>query len=175
MSWKRSRRRNDWDDDFFGFDFRTGFEDLDEMIESMFKTALSGGEGPVYYGYSVTVGPDGKPHVKEFGNVKPTRKGTFEMGAREPFVDTVVEEKEGRLKVVAEMPGVEKQDIKLEAHENSLSISARHGDRTYQTNVPLSQKVEPSSASAIYNNGVLEVKLKLKDGQKPGGVNIRVD
>ena len=26
--------------------------------------------GPIVYGYSMTIGPDGKPHVKEFGNVK---------------------------------------------------------------------------------------------------------
>ena len=27
--------------------------------------------GPIVYGYSMTIGPDGKPHVREFGNVKP--------------------------------------------------------------------------------------------------------
>ena len=26
--------------------------------------------GPIVYGYSMTIGSDGKPHVKEFGNVK---------------------------------------------------------------------------------------------------------
>ncbi len=88
MSWRRGSRRkrdDEWDsefDDLFGFNFRLGFEDLDEMIESMLRTATSAGKetgvnGPVYYGYSVNVGPDGKPHVREFGNVRPTRKGTF--------------------------------------------------------------------------------------------------
>src|SRR6185437_820693 len=27
--------------------------------------------GPIVYGYSMTIGPDGKPHIQEFGNVKP--------------------------------------------------------------------------------------------------------
>ena len=27
--------------------------------------------GPMVYGYSMTVGPDGKPKIREFGNVKP--------------------------------------------------------------------------------------------------------
>jgi HSP20 family protein len=31
--------------------------------------------GPVVYGYSMTVGPDGKPRVREFGNVKRSRFG----------------------------------------------------------------------------------------------------
>ena len=184
MSWKinnRRKGRDDWDEDeLFGFNFRLGFEDMDEMIESMFKTAMSAGRdagsnGPVYYGYSVTIGPDGKPNVKEFGNVRQTKKGTFELGSREAFVDTVVDEREGKLKVVAEMPGVEKQDIHLEALEDSLNIKAEHGDRKYDTNVALNTKVEPSSASATYNNGVLEVKLDLKEGQKPKGVKVKVE
>ncbi|HEX9317455.1 MAG TPA: hypothetical protein VF884_00810, partial [Nitrososphaeraceae archaeon] len=28
--------------------------------------------GPLVYGYSVTIGPEGKPNVKEFGNVRPS-------------------------------------------------------------------------------------------------------
>lgn len=184
MSWRRNNRwkgRDDRDEDnLFGLNFRFGFEDIDEMIESMFKTAMSaerdvGSNGPIYYGYSVTVGPDGKPNVKEFGNMRPTRKGTFELGSREAFVDTVVDESDGKLKVVAEMPGVEKQEIHLEALEDSLNIKAEHGDRKYDTNVALSMKVDPTSASASYNNGVLEVKFKLKEGQKPRGVNVKVE
>src|SRR3954462_3592332 len=31
--------------------------------------------GPIVYGYSMTIGPDGKPHVKEFGNVKSLGNG----------------------------------------------------------------------------------------------------
>jgi HSP20 family protein len=190
MSWRRrSNRRSDDEDDSdelanpFDFGMRFGFEDIDEMIDSMMRAARStmrGADstafGPVYYGYSVTVGPDGKPQVREFGNAKPTRRGTFEVGTREPFVDTVVDEKEGKLKVVAEMPGIQREDIHLEAMEDSLSIHAEHGDRKYDATVPLSNPVEVNSASATYNNGVLEVKLKLKGGQqKPKGVAIKID
>ena len=31
--------------------------------------------GPFVYGYSMTIGPDGKPRVKEFGNVKSPQTG----------------------------------------------------------------------------------------------------
>jgi len=31
--------------------------------------------GPFVYGYSMTIGPDGKPVIREFGNVQPTRRG----------------------------------------------------------------------------------------------------
>ena len=31
--------------------------------------------GPMRYGYLMTVGPEGKPRIREFGNVKPSRFG----------------------------------------------------------------------------------------------------
>jgi HSP20 family protein len=192
MSWRRrtSRRQDredsdneDADDDFWGpldFDFRLGFGEIDDLIKNMFRAANSAEaqsphSGAVYYGYSVTVGPDGKPHVREFGNVKPTNRGTLQVGSREPFVDIVVDEKSNELKVVAEMPGVQREDIHLEALENSLTIRAEHGDRKYDTTVPLNHPVDTSTASATYNNGVLEVRMKLKGILKPKGVNIKID
>jgi HSP20 family protein len=185
MSWRRrsSRRESNDEDDImspFDFDFRFGFEDIDDLIKNMFKAAHSiEAQGPnsnaVYYGYSVTVGPDGRPQVREFGNVKPTNRGTFQVGSREPFVDTVLDEKSNELKVVAEMPGIQREDIHLEALENALTIRAERADRKYDTTVPLGQPVETSTATATYNNGVLEVRMKLKGSSKPKGVNIKVD
>lgn len=186
MSWRRRKNRSDRDDEEddwfntpFDFDFRMGIGDIDEMIKGMFKAARSleqdASSGPIYYGYSVTVGPDGKPNVREFGNVRSTNKGTLQVGSREPFVDVVLDDKEGKLKVVAEMPGIQREDIHLEALEDSLTIRAEHGERKYNTAVPLSKLIEPSSASATYNNGVLEVKLMLKEQTKPRGVSVKID
>ena len=123
----------------------------------------------------MNVGPDGKPHVREFGNVKPTRRGTFELGSREPFVDVVVDDKDQSLKVVAEMPGVQKEDIELQATEDSLTVKAKNKDRNYETTVPLNNPVVADSAKATYRNGILEVVLKLKEAPKPKGLNIKVD
>ena len=73
------------------------------------------------------------------------------------------------------MPGVQKQDIQLEVRYNSLSIKALNKDRNYDTEVPLERPVDASETKASYNNGVLEVKLKLKSPAKPKGVNVKVD
>ncbi len=189
MSWKYTNRKRRFEDrderDFFenpfNFGFRFGFQDVDEMIDSMFKTAYSLEENmkpnanTIYYGYQVNIGPDGKPHVREFGNVRPTKKGTFELGSREPFVDVVLDNKENVLKVVAEMPGVQKQDIKLQATEEALSIKAESKERNYDTSVPLDTQVDPGTARASYNNGILEVTLRLKSQPKQNGHTINVD
>lgn len=189
MSWgypnRRKKERDDDNPDFFadpfGFGFRSGFEDIDEMMHGMFRTMneLNNQAEPnpntIYYGYQVTVGPDGKPHVREFGNVKPTNRGTFELSSRQPFVDVVADEKENALKVVAEMPGVQKEDIDLRVTEDTLAIKAQNKDKKFDTEVPLDAKVDPSSAKASYNNGILEVRLKLLAPLKKKGVNVKVD
>ena len=149
------------------------------MIEGMLKTVESTGpesdHNSIFYGYQINVGPDGKPHVKEFGNVKPTRRGTLELGSREPFVDVVMNDKDQTVKVIAEMPGVQKENIELKATEDSLAIKAKNNDRTYDTTVPLNATVDPDSAKASYRNGVLEVVLKMKEASTTKGTNIRVE
>ncbi|MFB5630764.1 MAG: archaeal heat shock protein Hsp20 [Nitrosopumilaceae archaeon] len=129
--------------------------------------------GPYYYGYQMTVGPDGKPHVREWGNVRPTNvlPGS---GTREPYVDEVLDEKNRTLKLVAEMPGIEKSDIKVNVVENTVSITAEHDKRKYQSRVPLKNKVDENSAKAQYSNGVLELTFKLAE-EKPKGKLVAVD
>ena len=46
--------------------------------------------GPFVYGYSMKIGPDGKPEIQEFGNIKKGLKGTPQVKEeREPLVDIV--------------------------------------------------------------------------------------
>ena len=68
--------------------------------------------GPIVYGYSVTVGPDGKPVIREFGNIRrgPSREWKEAItDIREPLVDMVEGEKD--IRVIAELPGASKKDI----------------------------------------------------------------
>ncbi len=130
--------------------------------------------GPIVYGYSVTIGPDGKPVVREFGNV---RKGEGRpwneiQDKREPLVDVVSSDKEVR--VIAEMPGVSKQDIDLTVNEKSLVISVEKEDRRYYKELDLPGVVDPKGAKSSYNNGVLEVTIPLKSPAGTG-VKLRVD
>ena len=54
------------------------------------------------------------------------------------------------------MPGVSKNDLKLSATENVVTISAKHEDKKYHTEVPLLVKIDAKSADASYNNGIRE-------------------
>jgi len=71
------------------------------------------------------------------------------------------------IQVFAEVPGVEKSDIKLNATENSLSIAVDTETRKYHKEVELPERVDPDSVKATYRNGVLEVTLKKLEKKKP--------
>jgi len=130
--------------------------------------------GPIVYGYSVTIGPDGKPVVKEFGNVRKGEGSLWKQiqDKREPLVDVVSSDKEVR--VIAEMPGVNKEDIDVTVNDKSLIISVDKEERRYYKELDLPGVVDPKGAKSTYNNGVLEVTVPLKS-RGGRGIRLRVD
>ena len=121
--------------------------------------------GPFVYGYSVKIGPDGKPVIREFGNIKPGpgREGEPPLNLqdrREPLIDLIEEDE--KIKVVAELPGVEKEDIKLYVSRDTLTIDVDTPERRYRKELDLPFEIEESSATSTYLNGVLETTLTKK-------------
>jgi HSP20 family protein len=173
------------------------FEEMRKEMERMFEETLqnvervpkdlvreyqtpSGGKvrqlGPLVYGYSVTVGPDGKPVVREFGNVKPmlgTAGGAPQLTSeREPLADVVTTDKE--VKVVVEMPGISKEDIKVNAFDNKVEIStSEKAERKYHKIVELPPDADIDSVKSNYKNGILEITFSKKE--RPKGKEIKVD
>ncbi|HDO41283.1 MAG TPA: Hsp20/alpha crystallin family protein, partial [Candidatus Bathyarchaeota archaeon] len=92
---------------------------------------------------------------------------------REPLVDII--NTNGEIKVIAELPGVEKKDIKLHGTETSLTISVDTPQRKYYKEVELPEKVDPKQAKSTYKNGVLEVTLPKKKEEKPKGEPIKIE
>jgi HSP20 family protein len=121
--------------------------------------------GPFVYGYSVKIGPDGKPIIREFGNIKPGpgREGEPPLNLqdrREPLIDLIEEDE--KIKVVAELPGVEKEDIKLYVSRDTLTIDVDTPERRYRKELDLPFEIEETSATSNYLNGVLETTLTKK-------------
>jgi HSP20 family protein len=175
----------DWDISFgrrLFEDVDREFQEAEEMLNRMFRTVRNINpadivvQGPYYYGCQLTVGPDGKPHVREFGNVKPSARGLVEQsGVREPLVDTMIDEKENVLTITAEMPGVTKQDVKVKMSQDYVSIHAEKGEKKYHTDIPVNVELDDQSAKATYSNGILELKIKLKAAPKPKGRDVQVE
>jgi len=130
--------------------------------------------GPFVYGYSMKIGPDGKPEIQEFGNIKKGLKGAPQVKEeREPLVDIV--DTDDEIRVVVELPGVEKGDIKLHGTEDEVTISVDTSQYKYYKEVALPVKVRVKEASSTYKNGVLEVVLpKAEWAGKPKGEPIGI-
>lgn len=99
---------------------------------------------------------------------------------RKPFIDIVETDKE--VVATAEMPGLEKEDIKINITEDRLEISAEtkkeeekkekdyvYKERrsgSYYRSISLPSPIDPDNANASYNNGVLEIKMLKTDIKK---------
>jgi len=67
---------------------------------------------------------------------------------------------EETVRVVADVPGVEKSDIDLKCDGSTLYVRAGADNRDYSERIDLPARVDEHSADATYNNGVLEVSLE---------------
>jgi len=119
-------------------------------------------KGPIMYGFNIGFGPDGKPIMDSFGNLEkePISGKRKVRETREPLVE--VNEDQDQIIVIAEMPGVSKEDIELNATNRSLTISTEKivFGRSYFKEIDLPAAVNSDYAKARYTNGILEVKLK---------------
>jgi HSP20 family protein len=191
------RRGFGFPDIFRGFDemrreMEREFEDTFKDIETKAPKDLireyetpGGGKvkeyGPFVYGYSMTIGPDGKPKVREFGNVKsPLRGGSGRFfrtpmisSEREPLADVTSTDKE--VKVALEMPGVSKQNIKINAYGNSVEVTSTDPDRKYHQVIEIPKDTDIETAKSVYNNGILVITFRKKDQTKPKGKQINVE
>lgn len=105
---------------------------------------------------------------------------------RKALVD--VQETDKDIIVTAELPGVEREDIQLNATTERLEIQVKkkeeqkeekegyrmYGSRYtgYYRSVPLPAAVDPEKVKATHKNGVLEVILPKKEPSKPNSATI---
>jgi len=189
----------------FGFsDFFKGFDEMRREMESEFEHRFrdietkapkdlvreyetsEGGKvreyGPFVYGYSMTIGPDGKPKVREFGNVKsplsPSGRKSIFTGSmisseREPLADITSTNSE--IKVIVEMPGVNKENIKVNAYDNSVEIITTGTDRKYHEVIEIPPEADIETAKSVYKNGILEITFRKKEQSKPRGKQINIE
>jgi HSP20 family protein len=185
-----------FDDMFRGFDeMRTGMQ---RQFEQAFKNFQTNAPkdlvreyetpegvkvrevGPLVYGYTMTIGPDGKPVVREFGNIKsPLRGGANAFGMpsisseREPLSDVSTTDKE--VKVVVEMPGVSKENIKIQAYDNKVEITSNDPKRKYHEIVDIPPEADIETVKSKYNNGILEIVFKKKQQTQPKGKEVKIE
>lgn len=99
-----------------------------------------------------------------------------------PEIDVVNKDKE--ITVIAEMPGVDKEDIEINAEPTSIEIKAstekgeekeekgyyyhERSSKSYKRNITLPEEVKAEEAKAQYKNGVLEINIPKTHPKKKG-------
>ncbi len=169
MAREERKRKSDWDDFFDEFDqeFSEMRDRFDAVMDSFMRGDLDPTTRPLIYGFSMRVGDDGVPVVQEFGNTAGTAQpGERKELLREPLTDII--ESDDKVRVIVELPGVEKKDVKLNADGRTLDIEVNNPDKRFSKHLDLPCDVNPGSAKANYKNGVLEVLLARKSPRRKG-------
>ncbi|MGD8564831.1 MAG: Hsp20/alpha crystallin family protein [Candidatus Bathyarchaeota archaeon] len=194
LNWYKKRRYPFFRSGVFG-DIEEVFKEMEERIEREFsnfyrrtpknlireRTLPDGSKvqelGPFVYGYSVKIGPDGKPRIREFGNIKhEARFGRPRINIKEkrkPLIDVIAANDE--VHIIAELPGVRKEDIMIRGTEKSLSISVDIPRHKFYREIRMHAEVNPQKAKSTYKNGVLEVTLPKKKNGKIKGESIEIE
>lgn len=180
---KRRRRRNPFD--FIDEDeFEKIFDEVQRMFEStnfkeMIEDMFRGGFNPnkrFVHGFSLNMGPDGKPRIQEFGNrpIKSPNGEPLISEEREPLTDII--EGDDDVSITVEIPGVEREDIDLNATNDTLEIKVDTPNRKYHKNINLPCDVIPKTTKATYKNGILDVVIKRKEKKRSGsGYKINIE
>ena len=71
-----------------------------------------------------------------------------------------IEDRKDSVVLTADLPGVEKKDIELSVHADSIAFKATTKDRNYDFGQAFDFELNPDEVKAIFNNGVLDVTVK---------------
>jgi HSP20 family protein len=192
-------------------DMEQEFGEMHNRMDKIFKQAVEGklekpgNGGPFVYGFSMRTGPDGVPHIQEFGNMKPEMMRRFRAMEGLPFKGTGelsdagssgelaaatnaqndgplsrepltdIMEKDKNVCITMELPGIEKKDIDLNIEDGELVVSVDSPIRKYYKKLPLPSEVDPKSISASYKNGVLDISVKRLKPKTKKGKKIKID
>jgi HSP20 family protein len=117
--------------------------------------------------------------MKRFAEEMDRAFGAEEVGLWAPTVE--IKEMEGKLVVSADLPGLKKEDVKVEVTPEALVVEGErkqekeekkegyyHSERSYgrfYRSIPLPEGAELDKAAAEFTNGVLEVSIPIPKAQ----------
>ena len=117
------------------------------------------------YGFSLKTGLGGKDDaikVEPFGNIRKDKKtgAAVVQEIHEPLID--VFEDADATTLIAEMPGVGPDNIKIDLRDDVLTISAKKETKKYQKEVLLSHSPDKDKIKVTCNNGIVTIRCEKK-------------
>jgi HSP20 family protein len=177
---------------YFADDFFTDFEEMQEEFEDAFMDIDDQGPRELMgdyqtlkdvgvrefssfvYRYSMTIGYNEKPRIRKIRNegvgsggskreVHKYNRPHITTSEKESLAEVNIHDKE--VKVVLEMPGASKDNIRIKAYENSVEILSDHPQRRYQV-IKIPQVADIKTIRSTYKNGILEIVFNKKEKPK---------
>ncbi len=162
-----------WEDELF----QNQFEGVKRMIEELMKRLGSTTsedifgsdpesieeilrglqENPMILGFSVTVDPEGRVRMNPFGNLSTEGSTPSVKDEREPLIEVM--EQDGETIIVAELPGVRKEDIQVKITETQVTIRVDTLKRKYFKTIDLPAPCQREVTKFTCANGILEIHL----------------
>lgn len=139
------------------------FEEMDEMFARLFSRVdrefMNG--SPQTYGCRIIVRDDGEsPEELEIGGTTDDAAALLRVTG-EPVAE--VHRIGNEVKVIADLPGITEEALRLDVRGKTLVIDAGDADRPYHTSAAL-PPVDPGSMRKTLKNGVLEVTFSALPG-----------
>ena len=135
--------------------------DLSGKGELNFPSKEGGIKG--VYGFSLKTGLGGKDDsikVEPFGNIRKDKKtgAAVVQEIHEPLVD--VFEDADATTLIAEMPGVGPEDIRLDVRDDVLTVYAEKGEKKYRKEILLSHALIREKITVTSNNGIVTIRCE---------------
>lgn len=89
---------------------------------------------------------------------------------REPLADVTTTDKE-----IKEMLGVAKENIKINAYDNSVEVKSEDPQRKYHRIIDIPPEADTETVRSTYKNGGLEISFKKKEQVKPKGKEVKIE
>jgi HSP20 family molecular chaperone IbpA len=80
-----------------------------------------------------------------------------------PEVCSWADDETKHYKIEIQLPGVEKDTIKLKMHEDSFFIKGETEDTTYIGSYTVCCPIKPEEAKATYKNGLLKIEVPFRE------------
>ncbi len=142
----------------FGLGFEILMRELNRALEQMLNDEELWRGGSRVYGFSVTIGPDGRPVVREFGKgAKPTIKELEDSKVPEVTRNYDVIDLGDRVEVIVELKdAVREGDVRVRGSGDKVMIEAKG----MKSLIKLTHKVGSEPEKVIVRNNVVDAIFK---------------
>jgi HSP20 family protein len=144
------------------------FRELEQKMSENLKNEnnnYSDKIGTFVYEFSINIEKNNKPKIKKIKHIKSVSEAKSfleDLHSNEELIDILENEKE--FKIILEMLGIKKSEIKIRVTEDSIIVFTEN--KKYLKKISMPKKIKPNLVKSTYNNGILEINVRKMEKYK---------